>query len=143
MNLDAFKQALVASTAHMFSWDEMETEGKSTVMRTFFRTRGYDDGIKTFVELDPEGMLVVTFVFDNIEYTKDTLKLVNFFNENVYFLKAFIKKGYDVNRLTIEFANPGCKSVDEACEQVQIAFQILSADSTITHLRPLTILTEE
>ena len=143
MNLDAFKQALVASTAHMLSWQEMETEGKSTVLSTFFGTRGYDDGIRTFVELDEQGTLVVTFVFDNIEYSKDTLKLVNFFNESVCFLKAYIKKGRESNRLTVQFSNPGCKDVNEACEQVQTAFGILSADSTVTYLRPLTILTEE
>jgi hypothetical protein len=94
------------------------------------------------VECDEEGVLLVTYIFDAINLNTDTLKLVNYFNENVSFLKASILKARRANYLKIVVGNPKCLSVENAVEQVIISLEQLNSSSVLSYLQPLTIITE-
>ena len=142
MNLDVFKKKLVAKTASVFSWEELEGDEKTVVLSTYYRVRQFDDLLKIFVQCTKDGLFSTTVVFDKLEYSKDTLKLVNYFNQNVFFLKAYVQKGRDASYLKVDYS---ClvKSEDEAVEKFEEALGVLSSQGTAQFLKPLTVITEE
>ena len=142
MNLDGFKKKLVASTASIFSWDEVNADEKSTTLSTLYMLPQFDDLLKIFVDVDKEGFVAFTIVFDKIDYTHDTLKLVNYFNANVPFLKAYVEKARREYYLKIQY-NCLVKSEDEAVAKFEEFFGILANKGIATYLKPLTVITEE
>ncbi|MBQ3590143.1 MAG: hypothetical protein II980_06835 [Clostridia bacterium] len=142
MNLDVFKKKLVGSTASIFSWEEVNADEKSTALSTIYMLPQFDDLLKIFVEADKEGFLSFTIIFDKIDYTHDTLKLVNYFNANVPLLKAYVEKLRREYYLKIQ-SNYIVKTEDEAVEKFQEFFGFLASKQAAAYLRPLTIITEE
>ncbi len=142
MNLDVFKKKLVSSTASIFSWDEVGADEKSTALSTMYMLPQFDDLLKIFVEADKEGFVSFTIIFDKIDYTHDTLKLVNYFNANVPFLKAYVEKIRREYYLKIQY-NCLAKAEDEAVSKFEEFFGILASKQIATYLKPLTVITEE
>jgi hypothetical protein len=142
MNLDVFKNKLIEQTANRFSWREEEADENQISISTDIKIKACDDEVKMRVECDEEGVLLVTYIFDAINLNTDTLKLVNYFNENVCFLKASILKTRRANYLKIEVGNPKCLSVENAVEQVLSSLEQLNSSSVLSYLKPLTIITE-
>lgn len=143
MNLDLFKEQLIGKTARRFSWEEFGGDDDSVVLSTHCTFRPYDDDIALRVELHEEGFLAVKFTLDKISYNKECLKLVNYFNVKTYFFKAFIDTIRDKHYLFLEYTVPECKSVEDACNEVLRALDLLNDRSTATYLQPLTVITED
>ena len=142
MNLDAFKKKLVGSTASIFSWEEIGTDEKSTALTTLYMLPQFDDLLKVIVEADKEGTLSFMIVFDKISYSHDTLKLVNYFNTSVPFLKAYVEKARREYYLKIQY-NCIVKTEDDGVEKFHEFFGILAKKGVAAYLKPLTVITEE
>lgn len=137
MNLDLFKQELISKTANRFSWDDDSREDVA-VLITEFRSRRYGGvPIGLRVTFDNEGSLFVTFEFSRVACSREILTLVNYFNKNVLFFKAYVDK-----RLCVEQVVPSCESIEGACAQVIEAISFVQSDRCAEYLCPLTEITE-
>jgi len=142
MNLDLFKQGLIMKTANSFSWEEIDSGENSVALRTFIPSRKYNTEIAMTVEFNEKATLVITFAFDSINYNKESLALVNYFNQGLYFFKAYVKQVRRGHALIVEYASPNCDSVEQASETVQEMIDRLFSDSCAEYLLPLTAITE-
>ena len=142
MNLDLFKQGLILETAKNFSWEEFDSGENSIGLKTSLSLKKYDDDICMEVVMYEDSTLIVTFDFDFISCNKETLLLVNHFNRNQLFFKAYIKPVRRGNLLTIRHATPNCSSVEQANNIVQFLIDELNSDYCARFLIPLTVVTE-
>ena len=142
MNLDLFKKELISQTSSYFSWEECSSDENTIVIKTGIKVADCDDAVDLYVRCCDDDSLYITYIFDVINYSADALKLVNYFNENVPFFKCYMGKGKREYYLKLEYCNPKCVSVENACEQVLISLNMIEDSSTLRYLQPLTVITE-
>ena len=99
--------------------------------------RNCDDHILAFITFFTDGSGRVSFYFDKLEINERTLKLVNQFNNNCYFLKACIDdKNYLVISCPAEYV-----TLNTVGKTVERSLNELLKDKTQKFLFPLTALT--
>lgn len=114
-----------------------EKEGDCLTCKASLTAQSYDDEIFTVIQLYKGGFGAVTFHFDFLEQNARTLELVNAFNDNVPYLKAFIQEN---NCLAISHSIEYCTK-DTAAQNVKRAFDDLVNEGTKKYLLPLTEIT--
>ena len=116
---------------------EYEYEENGLVARCDLTLKGCDDGILASFKFFTGGNVALDFYFDHLEANAHTLSLLNDFNNNVYYLKAFISdKGYLVVSAPVEYLN--LDTLDETMARVMNEF---IDDDVQKYLFPLTELT--
>lgn len=98
--------------------------------------KGFDDGIYCQFRLYESGVVSYCFTFDKIEMTGRVMVLVNNFNANFPFLKAYLENGY----LRIDHVVYNMRNEDLGEYTSGIMSEIIS-DKCKKYLTPLTELT--
>lgn len=144
MNLDLFKQLLVAATAQSgLQWEEDEKfNGNGCCLLTNFTLpRYYDDcSVQLFAH---EDCILMVFTLDRIVPSYDNLKLINDFNTNVSYLSAAIElKGRGEYFLTLKAPDLNVTDENDGVSWVGAVLNYILSDAVAPFLRPLTVITQ-
>ena len=101
-------------------------------------SKTYDDGIYIDATLYDSGNLCMTFVFDQIEPTMKIYDLINSFNDNVGYLKAYISQRGQKEFLAIDYYVRENPSELDAAEEFGYALLKVVDDSVAKYLSPIT-----
>ena len=101
----------------------------------------FDDGIFVSLTIYASGTLHIFFTFDQLEKNITSYELINEFNDNNSWFKAYITTINNNNFLELKYTNCCGDSVDEAIDQTQHAFDQLLDETVLKLLKPLTNLT--
>lgn len=105
-------------------------------------TQSFDDDVRVEVDLYPDGLLFITFVFDSIDRTQTAYRLINDFNDNVAYLKAFITTRNNTDYLCLEYMAYDVVTEENGLTIFNAMLTKLVNDKTLKYLKPLTSLTE-
>lgn len=117
-------------------------ENKVTVNGTI-SSKTYDDGIYIDASLYDSGNLCVTLVFDQIDPTIEVYQLINTFNDNVGYLKAYITERSEKNFLAIDYYVLNNATEEIAQEEFSYALLKVVDESVSKYLLPLTEFTHD
>jgi hypothetical protein len=117
---------------------EVKREEKSYYIQTTLYTKVVDDSILATYRLFENGVAVFAFVFDQLDKTNTSFKLLNDFNDQVTWFKAYVNDG---NYLRLEHAAFEVSSPDELKEMLEFFHTKLVDEKTVKYLKPLTDLT--
>lgn len=124
---------------------DFELDNDSTNEKTIFTANitcdEYDDEIYVKVIVYNSGSIHVFFTFDKIEVSLKTLLMINTFNDETSWLKAYITEINNNNYLELHMAFPNSTNDDEASSNISFALENLLNESVINLLRPITNLT--
>ena len=141
MNFKAFIAAVEENLSKLgFDYDIQDD--KVTVNGTV-TTKTYDDGIYIDASLYESGNLCVTFVFDEVEPSLEVYRLINEFNDNVGYLKAYITTRNEKNFLAIDYYVLNNESEEVAQQEFEYALMKVVNDSVSKYLLPITAYTHE
>ena len=99
---------------------------------------GFDDDIYCQFRFYEDGLVSYCFTFDKLEESADVLGLINTFNKNVPFFKAYIEDGFlRIDHVCYEMSE---KNLEEYTKGI---FRQMINETTKEHLRPLTELTHD
>lgn len=104
--------------------------------------RFFDDDIFIRVIAYTSGSSHVFFVLDELDPTLETYQLINEFNENQSWAKAYIMESSNGRHyLKIHYAFLSAKNEKDVCECIGYALDDLVSEETLLNLKPLTDLT--
>ncbi|MFA5235427.1 MAG: hypothetical protein WC399_01035 [Bacilli bacterium] len=108
------------------------------VAKCNIKFRDFDDGVYLRITAYEEGSATITFIFDKIDLTLETMLRINAFNENIHWLKAYVNENS-----FLAFKHPIIDAVIESnvVEALDYLIKILTNEETKKHLAPLTELT--
>ena len=106
----------------------------------------FDDSVFVEGTIYASGSLHVFMTFDHIDPTLEVYDLINEFNEETSWAKAYIKHvrrkdGTEGRYLALHYSVVSSKNDKEACENLSFCFNNMLNDSVMKYLKPLTILT--
>jgi hypothetical protein len=115
-----------------------EEEKDFMVAKCNIKFRDFDDGVFMRVTAYENGSATLTFIFDKIDLTLETMLRINAFNENIHWLKAYVNENS-----FLAFKHPIIDAVIESnvVETLDYIIKIFTDEETKKHLDPLTELT--
>ena len=144
MNLHRLARIIKEEWEDKIDFDvEFDDDHDKVTLSETLHPKAYDDHIYFTIEIFDAGdtaVMYLEFCFDELEITKDSLRLVNVFNNKSLFLKAHI----DLESPTYLRLTYNAKGVEEdaVLSHVNFALSELVDDDIIPYLKPLTMLTE-
>ena len=116
---------------------EYEYDDDCVTAQCHLSLKSHDDDILASFNFYTGGNAGLDFFFDHLDLNEQTLRLINDFNDNVYYLKAHIsEKGFLVISAPVEYL-----TLDTLDEYVGRVMNDLADDKAKTYLLPLTRLT--
>jgi len=139
MNIDSFKQSFIMATHQQgFNWAERPFNGNGCRLLSVVSLPNFP---QCFITVDLQGESIqVCFYLNQAVYSTDTLKLVNDFNENVPYLKAFVAPYEDKTYLNITGGDFYITSEEDGINAFLKLFSLVQSDGVAIFLRPLTII---
>ena len=140
MNVDSFKARLIAATgAKGLSWKEYdEYKGEGAHIYSEISLPNFDE-VLLLLFLYKDSMEVI-FKLDAVRENEDTLRLVNDFNQNTTYFKAFIQRERNRNILYVACNVIHLPNEEAGVNAFMDIMNTINSDSVNTYLRPLTII---
>ena len=144
MNLHRVARRIQAEWEDKIDFDvEFDDDNDKVTLSETVHPKAYDDHILFSVEIYDAGdtaVMYLEFCFDELEITRDSLRLVNAFNDKSLFLKAQI----DLDEPTYLRVVYNVKYVQEenVLDHVNFALSELVDKDLVPYLKSLTMLTE-
>lgn len=129
-----------------FELGDSAKKDKCEFTATITASNYFDDSVFVEGTIYASGSLHVFMTFDHIDPTLETYDLINRFNENTSWAKAYIKHvsrkdGSVARYLALHYSIVSSKDDKEACENLSFCFNNMLNDSVMKYLKPLTVLT--
>ncbi len=122
---------------------DYDTKDDRVTVKGTINTKTYDDGIFVDALFYESGNLCMTFVFDQLDSTVQIYELINKFNDNVGYLKAYITERNDKNFLAIDYYVLNNETEEVAAEEFSYALLKVVDESVSKYLLPITEFTHE
>ena len=142
MNIESFKHNFILITQQYgLSWAEEGTNESGALLRSV--VYGFADYPACFVtvQLGAES-IQINFHLNEANYTVDTLKLLNDFNDNIPFVKAFITDYRDKKYLCVSAGDFFVTSEEDGAHTFLKFLSYIKSEGVEAYLRPLTIITK-
>ena len=101
----------------------------------------YKDGIFISCTVYTGGTMHIFFTFDHLDENLNTLHLLNEFNDNSSWFKAYITQKGDKKYLELHYAAVGPDDEAEAADNFGFILRQLMSDTTVKYLSPLSQIT--
>ncbi len=121
-----------------------QTAEKIEIQADIVASNYFDDGILTRFVAYASGTVHVFFTFDKIDGTFEELALINDFNSNAAFLKAYVEEKKSGNTyLELHGVSISAQSEKDIVDVMCFFLGNLLSDSVLEYLKPLTNITRE
>lgn len=142
MNIDSFKQSFIMATAQRgLDWSEIDYQGNGCRLMSVVALPNFPRCFIT-VDLEAESILI-NYYLNQAVYSTDTLKLVNDFNENVNYLKAYVAPYDDATYLMVSAGDFFISSEEDGINAFMKLFSYIQSQEVAMFLRPLTIISRQ
>lgn len=100
----------------------------------------FDDGVLVDVCAKESGAMDITFTFDELDRTIENYELINYFNNNVPYFKAYICVCQNSSYFELSYHHEAMGKADEKefAQIVSSAISSIISDNTMKYLKPIT-----
>ena len=137
MNLLAIKERLLELGNKIGLQVEEETKESVTLHCQFTAKDYFDDSIYFKAVIFSSGTLHMFFTFNEIEKTYDNLFLINAFNSESPWFKAYITNINDIDYLELHYSVMGLSDDNEIINNFGYMLNALISEETLKYLNPL------
>lgn len=141
MNYIKAKKLLLKHYKKKLVFEEKEGEGKVNLVAKGVKFGAFDDDVRMEFTFKEDGVATVTFVFDTLEPTQSNLALVNAYNDNIGFLKAYITERNGHHFFAIEYYLFEALNEKNAVNTLISMVKMLTGDRSKQFLLPILNLT--
>ena len=142
MNYIKAKKLLLKHYKKKLVFEEKEGEGKVNLVAKGVKFGAFDDDVRMEFTFKEDGVATVTFVFDTLEPTQSNLALVNAYNDNIGFLKAYITERNGHHFFAIEHYAYEVVSEENAVSTLVAMIDMILSDRVKEYLLPIVRITE-
>lgn len=141
MNSDKAKKLLLQHYSNL-KFEVEYKEGKVNLVAKGVKFKSFDDDTRIEITFKDDGVATVTFVFDKLLPSLRNYELINQFNDNVGFLKAYITERNNNKFFCIESYVYECVTEENAVDTVVNMVKMLTTERTLKYLLPITTITD-
>ena len=137
MNLLNLKEQLLKSGEKIGLQVDEETATSVTLHSEITAKEYFKNSVYFQVVTYASGTLHIFLTFDELERTYDTLYLINHFNDNNPWFRAYITNIHDRDYLELHYTAVGLKDEQEAIETFGFLLNELLNEGTLKYLKPI------
>lgn len=137
MNIQTCKDMLLNYYDNL-KFEESTSEGKIRLIAKGVKFKAFDDDTRIEFTFNENGAASVTFVLDQLKPSGGNYDLINDFNDNIGFLKAYISERNGKYFFALEHYVYEVVTEKNAVETLVAMVKMLTSDNTLKYLLPIT-----
>lgn len=141
LNIQKCKRMLLDHYDNL-KFEDNSTDDKVRLVAKGVHFKSFDDDVRLEYTFNQNGAASITIVFDSLDPTKYSYDLVNAFNDNVGFLKAYITERNNHHFFALEHYVYEVVTEQNAVETLVNMIDIMLSDNTKKYLLPILRMTE-
>lgn len=141
MNIEKAKKLLL-NHYDQLKFEESSSDGKVRIIAKGVHFKSFDDDVRMEFSFNENGAASVTFVFDSLDPSKYNYDLVNEFNDNVGFLKAYLTERNGHHFFAIEHYVYEVVNESNAVATLVAMVEMLLSDNVKKYLLPILRITQ-